>query len=193
MKRSETAELLSRPTATATARSTMLHPRLGLIGLAGMILVLLMGARAVLAEPDDSLEGAIPHVASPPPTAITLSTDSADSSDNAADAFAAAEDANAAVDVPPEARDRSRVALAELLFVRSLGVSSWMPKTTDEVLAAAVAKGTNPDLEPLSPFRKRNRDLFRTERPVSIGNAEMLLRLRLRAQSRRAVSVELHF
>ncbi len=64
---------------------------------------------------------------------------------------------------------------------------------TDESLAAAVELGNNPDLEPVSKFRKRSTDLFRTEREVEIGQREMLLRLRLRAKTRRAVSVELRF
>lgn len=64
---------------------------------------------------------------------------------------------------------------------------------TDESLAAAVEVGNNPDLEPVSKFRKRSTDLFRTEREVEIGQREMLLRLRLRAKTRRAVSVELRF
>ena len=64
---------------------------------------------------------------------------------------------------------------------------------TDESLAAAVELGNNPDLEPVSKFRKRSTDLFRTEREVEIDGREMLLRLRLRAKTRRAVSVELRF
>jgi hypothetical protein len=64
---------------------------------------------------------------------------------------------------------------------------------TDDTIAAAVEAGTNPDLQRRSGFRKRSNDLFRTEREVEIGNQEMLLRLRLRAKSREAVSVELRF
>ena len=63
----------------------------------------------------------------------------------------------------------------------------------DEFIAAAVDRGTNSDPKPLSAFRKRRSDLFRAERPVEIGDQEMLIRLRLRAKSRKAVSVELHF
>ena len=69
----------------------------------------------------------------------------------------------------------------------------WRAATTDEILAAAVAEGPTPDLEPLNPFRKRNLDLFRTEREIEIGDQQMLLRLRLRAKARRAMSIELHF
>jgi len=63
----------------------------------------------------------------------------------------------------------------------------------DAEIAAAVERGTNPDLTKKSAFRKRNLDLFRTEREVEIGEQEMLLRLRLRAKSRETMSVELRF
>jgi len=194
MKRRETAERFPRPFATAMARPTMRAPRIGLIALVGMLPVLLLGSGTLRAEPADALAGALPHVAAPLNAAVTFSPDSAESADDdAADAPALPAAAKAAVDVPPGAGDPSRAALAELLFVRGPGVGSWKPQSTDEVLAAAVANGTNPDLEPRNPFRKRSRDLFRTERPVSIGNADMLLRLRLRAKTRKAVSVELRF
>jgi hypothetical protein len=63
----------------------------------------------------------------------------------------------------------------------------------DESIAAAVERGNSPELEPRNPFRKRKTDLFRAERPLEIGDQEMLLRLRLRAKQREAMSVELHF
>ena len=84
-------------------------------------------------------------------------------------------------------------ALAALLAIRSHPVEAPTSLTTDEALAIAVAQGNNPDLERKNPFRKRSRDLFRTERPVTIGNADMLLRLRLRAKLRRAMSFEVRF
>jgi len=96
----------------------------------------------------------------------------------------------------PILADRSQAEppiLEALLTLRSNVMHLAPAKTTDELLAAAVALGTNPDLEPRNPFRKRSRDLFRTERPVSIGNADMLVRLRLRAKARRAMSVEVRF
>ena len=65
--------------------------------------------------------------------------------------------------------------------------------TTDESLAAAIARGHEPSRTKQSGFRKRNIDLFRAERPVEIGEQEMLLRLRLRAKKSEAVSVELRF
>ncbi len=89
---------------------------------------------------------------------------------------------------PPVAPD-----LEELFYMSGSGSTLYRPQTTDEILAAAVALGTNPDLEPRKPFRKRSRDLFRTERPVTIGDQELLMRLRLRAKAKRAVSVEFHF
>ena len=202
--RRETAGLLPRPTATAVARPTMLDPWIGLVALLGVILALL-GARMGFAEPADSLDRATPHVAAPPPASVIFSADSsdiainteianvADISNEAADAPAPPEDAIAAGDVPPAAGEPARTTLEELLFVRRFGASSWKPQTTDEVLAAALANGSNPDLERPNPFRKRSRDLLRLERPVSIGDADMLLRLRLRAKASEAMSVELRF
>lgn len=69
----------------------------------------------------------------------------------------------------------------------------WDTDSTDSDLAAAVDAGNDPDLEKRNPFRKRKFDLFRTERQLEIGQAEMLLRLRVRAKMRKAVSFELHF
>lgn len=64
---------------------------------------------------------------------------------------------------------------------------------TDAAIAAAVAEGSRPDLEQKPAFRKKNFDLFRTEREVEILRNDMLLRLRLRAKSRETMSVELRF
>ena len=176
----------------------MLDPWIGLVALFGVILALL-GARMGFAEPADSLDRATPHVAAPPPASVTFSADSSDIAidtdiaNEAADAAAPPEDAIAAGDVPRAAEEPARTTLEELLFVRRLGASSWKPQTTDEVLAAALANGSNPDLERPNPFRKRSRDLLRLERPVSIGDADMLLRLRFRAKASEAMSVELRF
>jgi hypothetical protein len=84
-------------------------------------------------------------------------------------------------------------AIDPLLAIPGLTPFRSDAQRTDESLAAAVELGNNPDLEPVSKFRKRSTDLFRTEREVEIGQREMLLRLRLRAKTRRAVSVELRF
>ena len=205
MERHETAELFSQSTTMAIVRPTLQVPQISLIGLAGIISLLLLCARMLPAETAAGLNAAMPGVAIAPAEAAPTSLDGSvgvevagmieivDSSDLAVDAVEALDDTSVAVDVSPESRDASRAALADVLFVRGLGPSSWRPRTTDEILAAAIARGTNRDLEPLNAFRKRSRDLFRTERPVSIGNAEMLLRLRLRAKAKRAVSVELRF
>lgn len=64
---------------------------------------------------------------------------------------------------------------------------------TDAAIAAAVAKGQAKELEKKSGFRKKNDDLLRTQRAVQLGNREMLVRLRLRAKTRDAMSVELRF
>lgn len=66
-------------------------------------------------------------------------------------------------------------------------------EATDESLAEAVARGSEPGRVKQSGFRKKKLDLFRAERPVEIGEQEMLLRLRLRAKTKEAVSVELRF
>jgi len=88
---------------------------------------------------------------------------------------------------------RAGGTLDPLLVVPGLLAFRSDAQRTDESIAAAVEVGNNPDLEPVSKFRKRSTDLFRTEREVEIGQREMLLRLRLRAKTRRAVSVELRF
>ncbi|GEM_PF-3121569 len=81
--------------------------------------------------------------------------------------------------------------LDELLILPPPGAEPTAAERTDAFLAEAVARGSDP-LRP-SAFRKRNIDLFRTERPVEIGEHEMLLRLRLRAKTRETMSVELRF
>ena len=81
--------------------------------------------------------------------------------------------------------------LEELLILPRPGAEPTEAERTDAFLAEAVARGSDP-LRP-SAFRKRNIDLFRTEREVEIGEQEMLLRLRLRAKTRETMSVELRF
>jgi hypothetical protein len=94
---------------------------------------------------------------------------------------------------PPAAPAYTTTTLAALIDVPDLAPARFQPQDPDEAIEAAVAKGTNPDLEPLKPFRKKNFDLFRTTRKVEIGNQEMQLRFRLRAKSKETVSVELRF
>ena len=64
---------------------------------------------------------------------------------------------------------------------------------TDELLAIFIEQGLPASLASPSAFRKRNLDLFRTEREIEIGQQEMLVRLRLRAKSRETMSVEFRF
>ena len=82
--------------------------------------------------------------------------------------------------------------LQNLLSVPDLG-TGWRPQSTDEALVAAAALGNDPDLERRKPFRKRSMDLFRAERLVAVGRAEMLVRVRLRPSRRETMSVELRF
>ena len=82
-------------------------------------------------------------------------------------------------------------SVAELLSIPSMYL--WQPVSTDSALAEAVLLGNPPELEPLNAFRKRKIDLFRSEHPFVVGDSEMLLRLRLRAKMRKAMSVELRF
>ncbi len=93
-----------------------------------------------------------------------------------------------ALRVPP-----ALVSMDTLLEIPGLSLLRSEAQIADESIAAAVERGTNSDLKPLSAFRKRRSDLFRAERPVEIGEQEMLIRLRLRAKARKAMSVELHF
>jgi len=155
-------------------------------GLLGWVLLTLLCAPPVLADPTDQVD---PMLLAALPAAIHLSV---------ADRPLAAKAASVA-----QTRDRTthskRPSIAASTDPKAtpsmiaLSDVPWRAPTTDEVLAAAVARGPSPDLEPEKPFRKRSHDLFRAERPVEIGNAQMLLRLRLRAKSREAMSVELHF
>ncbi len=82
--------------------------------------------------------------------------------------------------------------LDALLAVRSSS-APITARQTDEAIAAAAARGLAKELEKPQPFRKKNIDLFHTQRAVQLGNQEMLLRLRLRAKTRNAMSVELRF
>jgi hypothetical protein len=207
MQRREAIERFLRFAAKAMAGWTGRDPRIGLFGLTGMTLLLLMGAPT---RPAEALDEALPHVSAAPSAVLTFSGegaadhDPADRADSAAvnhdraeaapDAPGVGEDTDEAGHVPPAAGESSVAALEELLFMRNSGATSWKPATADEALAIAVANGSISDLEPSNPFRKRSRDIFRTNfRRVTIGRAEMLMRLRLRAKSRNAISVEVRF
>ena len=152
--------------------------------IAAAFLLLLITAPAVLAETAANTANTATMVdldVSTPPAAL----DSA--------AGAAGQVADPVLQIAADPTEISPALLEALFTVRSSTVGAPKKLTTDEALVAAIALGTNPDLEPKNPFRKRSRDIFRTERPVSIGKADMLLRLRLRAKARRAMSVELRF
>jgi hypothetical protein len=96
------------------------------------------------------------------------------------------------VALAPSPVEFSPSPLEDLLAVPDLG-RAWTAGSGDQALVTAVALGNDPDLEPLAPFRKRNLDLFSTERPVVIGRAEMVLRLRVRPSTKKAMSLELRF
>jgi hypothetical protein len=82
--------------------------------------------------------------------------------------------------------------LEDLLTVPN-PVFIWRADRTDADLAYAVTLGNDPDLEKRSPFRKKNFDLFRSQHPLTMGERDMLLRFRVRAKARNAVSIELHY
>lgn len=86
-----------------------------------------------------------------------------------------------------------RPNLAALLAIRSSGNGSSIEKTPDESLADAIALGPRPDSEPKNPFRKRTLDLFRTVHPVSIGNADLLVRFRVRGNMSEMMSFDVRF
>jgi len=83
--------------------------------------------------------------------------------------------------------------LDALLAVRGGLATPISARQTDEAIAAAVARGTAKDLAKPKAFRKKSNDLFRTQRDVQILDQEMQVRLRLRAKTRNAMSVELRF
>ncbi len=96
--------------------------------------------------------------------------------------------------VPPRPRSTPRREIDALLAVRRAqpGVHA-REQATDEAIASAVERGNPRELERRKPFRKKSSDLFRSEREIQIGDEEMLVRLRLRAKTRNAMSVELRF
>jgi hypothetical protein len=104
----------------------------------------------------------------------------------------------AAIDVgdaiPAMPRPSPRREIDALLAVRgALSGVRAREHATDEAIADAVERGNPRELERKKPFRKKSTDLFRSEREIQIGDEEMLLRLRLRAKTRNAMSVELRF
>jgi hypothetical protein len=174
--------------------SSAKRPRIELIGLLAMVLLLLFAAPATIAETPRSID--FDGIA--PPAAMALLALAAEIPAEIPDQVAQPDspsDRSAAPD-HPVVLDHSELRpsiLEGLLTLRSSTTRPPPPRSTDELIAAAVGLGTNPDLERRNPFRKRKRDLFRAERPVSIGNTDMLVRLRLRAKARRAMSIEFRY
>ncbi len=198
MQRQESTELTTGPTAIhGMPGSTTLRPWGGFVRFFALTLAMLLYASSGFAEFASSPARPAPAVSEAPSPAVPQAVSSAIDGAEVADPLRAnstePKQAEGQVAVSPPNEERLPASLAELLRVPQFGASSWHAVTPDEHLAAAIATGTNADLEPLNPFRKRHRDLFVTERPVSIGNTEMLLRLRVRAKARRAMSVELRF
>ncbi len=168
------------------------RPRLALISFLATTSLLLLAAPAVLAQTPRSID--LDGIAPPAAMALlALSTDiPAGIATEVPDQVVPAEPLPDA----PIVVERSEAAvpvLEALLTLRARRFGLSRTRTTDELIAAAVALGNNPDLEPRNPFRKHSRDLFRTERPVTIGQTDMVVRLRLRAKARRAVSVEFRY
>lgn len=83
-------------------------------------------------------------------------------------------------------------ALDTLLAVRG-GRAGLSAGQTDASLAAAVARGSNRDLERRSGFQRRSNDVFRAQRSLQVGDEELVVRLRLRAKKRDTMSVEVRF
>ncbi len=63
----------------------------------------------------------------------------------------------------------------------------------DREIAAAAEAGSDPSLEALNPFRKRDFDLIRGKREMEIGGREMELRWRVRPKTKETISLELRF
>lgn len=92
----------------------------------------------------------------------------------------------------PVGRSKRLQELDALMAVRG-GAAPISARQADRAIAAAAARGVVRELDRPQPFRKKSNDLFRTQRALQVGNKDMLLRLRLRAKTRNAMSVELRF
>ena len=97
--------------------------------------------------------------------------------------------ANAARLLSPEG-PRSLEALLSVPPVRDERTAA---ERTDVDLVEAVAPRNESLRVSTTGFKRRSIDLFRAERPVEVGQQDMLLRLRLRARSRETMSVELRY
>lgn len=194
MERRETARARwthGRPDAASSGASRVTGRALHRAGVSIALLTLLV-APAVLAEP-----AALPPVSAPPPILVARVDPPEAPVVRAAPVVPPAVPATRPTPIEaPLERERARRTepdLGALLVVRGADPGAGRPATTDELIARAVARGSSPELEPRNPFRKRSRDLFQTERPVSIGDQELLMKLRLRAKASEAVSVEFRF
>ena len=97
--------------------------------------------------------------------------------------------ANAAMPISPEGLR----SLESLLSVPPVRDERTAAERTDVDLVEAVAHRSEGERVSTTGFKRRSIDLFRAERPVEVGQQEMLLRLRLRAKSRETMSVELRY
>jgi hypothetical protein len=174
-------------------------------GVVGWMVVMLLAGGPALADPADKVEpmllAALPAAISlsiperplpakvVPVEAVPVADPAATNAPHVAPRMAAPEEGAGSTGTALIVAASSDPTLSELTRYEV----HWREPTTDEALAAAVALGPSRDLEPKNPFRKRSNDLFRTERNVEIGNKQMLLRVRLRPQSRETMSVELRF
>ncbi len=182
------------PNRTGLERPWEAGSRLMLTLLAILSLLLMFASRAALAEPSDLAMheplSALPAALAPAP-------------DEEASLFGSSSfpEATPELTAPPVAETPSATRQPISVPVRELGAllavratsAAYLAAKTDAKIAAAVAEGSRPDLEPKKSFRKKNFDLFRTEHEVQILRNDMLLRLRLRAKSRETMSVELRF
>lgn len=179
---------------TGSDRSAEAGSRLMLTALAILCLALMFASRAALAEPSDLAMHE--PLATPPAALAPVSEEEAALFGSSSFPEATPElTAPRASEEPPAVRQPIAAPVRELealLAVRATPAAHWAAKT-DATIAAAVAEGSRPDLERKTAFRKKNFDLFRTEREVQILRNDMLLRLRLRAKSRETMSVELRF
>ena len=88
----------------------------------------------------------------------------------------------------------SRPAAVEGFWrVRDVDRQGIALRTQVDAMTASFTRQPGEQVVKPSGFRKRSADLFRAQRDVKIGHQEMQVRLRLRAKSRNAISVELRF
>lgn len=95
---------------------------------------------------------------------------------------------------PPTMRVVSLESLTLLSTPRAVEVADRSrTAAADRAIAAAAEAGSDPSLEALNPFRKRDFDLIRGKREMEIGGREMELRWRVRPKTKETISLELRF